>query len=119
MASTTNKNTPEDYCLQQKIFERNVNYNLYPYSQHGKSYQPGIPNKCIGVPHFSINERSVNGIDVESELKGIGSTNLVKPRAKFVPNPHMLPNVCFFDQESTQLPDPLVVEKNQRYGIYE
>ena len=59
MASTTNKNTQEDYCLQQKIFERNVNYNLYPYSQHGKSYQPGIPNKCIGVPHFSMNERSI------------------------------------------------------------
>lgn len=119
MASTINKNTREDYCLQQKIFERNVNYNLYPNSQYGKSYRPAIPNKCIGVPKFSMNETATNSIDVESELKGIGSTNLVKPRARFIPNPHILPNICFFDQPSTYLPNPLVVEKNQRYGKYE
>ena len=119
MASTINKNTKEDYCLQQKIFERNVNYNLYPNSQYGKSYRPAIPNKCIGVPRFSMNETATNSIDVESELKGIGSTDLVKPRARFIPNPHILPNICFFDQPSTYLPNPLVVEKNQRYGKYE
>ena len=66
-----------------------------------------------------MNETATNSIDVESELKGIGSTNLVKPRARFIPNPHILPNICFFDQPSTYLPNPLVVEKNQRYGKYE
>ena len=119
MASTTNKNTKEDYCLQQQIFERNMDYNLYQHSQHGSSYQAAIPNKCVGIPKFSMNERTTNGIDVESELKGIGSTNLVKPRARFIPNPHLLPNICFFNQPSTQLPNPVVVQKNQRYGIYE
>lgn len=119
MTSTSNKNTREDYCIQQKQFERNMDYNLYKFSQFGMSYSPAIPNKCVGIPSFSMNERATNSIDVESELKGIGSTNLVKPRARFVPNPHILPNICFFDQPSTTLPKPLVIEKNQRYGIYE
>ena len=39
MASTSNKNTRGDYCLQQQIFERNMDYNLYQHSQHGSSYQ--------------------------------------------------------------------------------
>ena len=118
MASTRNINTSGDYCLQQSVFERHVDYNLYQHSQFGSSHRPAIPNKCIGVPSFSMNERSVNGIDIESELKGIGSTNLVKPRSNFVPNPHILPNICFFDSNATILPKPLIIEKDQRFGKY-
>lgn len=118
MSSTRNLNTKTDYCQEQDTFQRNMDYNLFKNSQYGKSYRPAIPNKGIGVPNFTMEERSTNGVDVESELFGIGSTNLVKPRNRFIPNPYNLPNICLYENDSTIIPKPLVVEKNQRYGQY-
>ena len=35
MASTRNKNTPGNYCLQQRNYNLSNNYTLYPNSQYG------------------------------------------------------------------------------------
>ena len=38
MASTRNKNTPGNYCLQQRNYNLSNNYTLYPNSQYGYAY---------------------------------------------------------------------------------
>lgn len=113
MASTRNINTSSDYKIEQRTFELYEAYNNK--SQFfGKSYLPATPNCGLAPPKFSINEQSYNGVDIESELRGIDSTNLVKPRAPFVPNNKHIPEVVFYDRTPMILPKPLVVEKEQR-----
>jgi hypothetical protein len=113
MASTRNINTQSDYKLEQRNFELFEAYNNQsPY--YGKSYMPATPNCGLAPPKFSINERSHNGVDIESQLRGIDSTNLVKPKQEVVPNMKNIPEVVFYDRMQMILPDPLVVEKNQR-----
>ena len=38
MASTRNKNTPGNYCLEQREYKESSNYTLYPNSQYGAAY---------------------------------------------------------------------------------
>ena len=37
MASTSNKNTAGDYCLQQRSYTDSLKYTEYKYSQAGES----------------------------------------------------------------------------------
>ena len=48
MASTRNKNTPSDYCLQQRSYRENMRYNLYEHSQYGTTAgRSAFP--CVGT----------------------------------------------------------------------
>ena len=47
MASTHNKNTPNDYCLEQRQFALGGKYTTYEYSQYGHAYNPAMP--CVGI----------------------------------------------------------------------
>ena len=115
MASTSNKNTPSDYCLQQRAFELNEQYNTYINSQVGMAYKPGLP--CGGsapASHMSREQLSYNPVEIESALFGIGSTDLVKPQQPVCAKLKTLPATSFFPRERVVLPEPLVIEKNQR-----
>ena len=112
MASTRNNNTSTDYKLEQRNFQLAQAYNQSPY--YGKSNMPATPNCGLAPPKFSIHEQSHNGIDIESELRGIDSTNLVKPKAPVIVNMKQIPEVVFYDRGAMILPDQLVVEKKQR-----
>ena len=115
MASTSNKNTKGDYCLQQRAFELNEKYNTYVNSQVGMAYQPGLP--CGGsapASHMSREQLSYNPVEIESALFGIGSTNLVKEQTPVCAKLKTLPATSFFPRQPVIMPDPLVIEKNQR-----
>ena len=43
MASTRNKNTPGNYCLEQKEYTRAMHWELYPNASSGVAYSTGIP----------------------------------------------------------------------------
>lgn len=114
MASTRNINTPNDYCLQQRQFSQNMNYNLYKNSQYGEAAHNAIPQAGINMGHMPWNVLSRNPVQIESALFGINSTNLVKPQAPITAELNKLPTACFYDRVPTFMPEPLVVEKNQR-----
>ena len=57
---------------------------------------------------------SKNASDIESALFGIGSTNLVKPKAPVVPKLNRMPHIAFFNRLPVFLPEPLVIENCQR-----
>ncbi len=115
MASTSNKNTYSDYCLEQRSLKLSERYKLYEYSQNGMAYQPGIP--CGGSAPASFMSRdqlSYNPVQIESALFGIGSTNLVKPQEKVCGRLKTLPMTSFFERNKIIIPEPLIIEKNQR-----
>ena len=60
MASTRNKNTPSDYCLQQKAYGSSLQHNMYENSYAGKPYETAIP--CLGITpsYMSRDTLSIN-----------------------------------------------------------
>jgi hypothetical protein len=114
MASTRNTNTPGNYALEQKQYEHSENYTLYPNSQYGAAYNTNFVGNGLLPGQIPANKLSYNAADTESFLFGINSTNLVNPAPTFTPE---LKNICsanIFKRDPTYIPEPLVIQKNQR-----
>ena len=114
MASTRNRNTPGNYCLEQRQYVHSENYTLYPNSQYGAAYNTKLPGVGLLPGQIPGNKLSYNTPDIESFLFGINSTNLVNPAPCFVPELAQLQSANIFEKGAVFIPEPLVVEKNQR-----
>ena len=112
MASTRNINNPGDYCMEQWSIDKQAAYQTY------KDYS--VPEKSMFASDGLLGGRmgstplAYNYTDIESDLLGIGSTNLVKPLPKVVPHLKELPSLNIIDRLPVVLPVPLQVECNQR-----
>jgi len=114
MASTSNKNTPGNYAAEQRMNVSIGDYRSYTHSAAGHAHTNHHPGQGLLPAQTARSELCSNYCDVESQLFGIGSTNLVQPQKPVDPNfksPHSL---NLFENQKVFLPEPLVVEKNQR-----
>jgi hypothetical protein len=114
MASTRNRNTPGNYCLEQRQYHNSQTYTLYPNSQYGAAYNTRLPGNGLLPAQIPWNKLSYNAADTESFLFGINSTNLVNPAPCFVPEIAKLNSANIYENKPTFIPEPLVMEKNQR-----
>lgn len=112
MASTNNKNMKNEYCLEQRINDGICNDRLY--EQRRTAYSNALPCFGVNVGYMPNNVLSFNATDIESSLYGVGSTNLVNQKKEMTPRLKKLPGVSFFDRPQSVLPEPLVIENNQR-----
>lgn len=112
MASTRNKNTRGNYCMEQWSLEKHAAFPVYTSAR--------VPVESMiagdGLVHGRMggSELAYNAVDIETQLFGIGSTNLVNPKA--VVNLHLknLPSLSVMDRLLVILPEHLVVQENQR-----
>lgn len=97
MANTRDKNSPANYCLEQKGLQHTRDHLLYINGQNGHAYNPAFPvlYNTGRVPSHIL---SCNNIDIESKLLGIDSNNLVNPRPQTVAQLKSLPDTSFFDR---------------------
>ena len=114
MASTRNKNTPGNYYLEQKTYRHSAEYTLYKNSQYGEAVNTRWAGNGLLPAQIPWNKLSYNAADTESFLFGINATNLVNPAPCFVPEIAQLDTTNIFNKGVTLMPEPLVVEKNQR-----
>jgi len=114
MASTRNRNTPGNYCLEQRQFKQSETYTLYANSQYGSAYNTRLPGNGLLPAQIPWNKLSYNAADTESFLFGINSTNLVNPAPCFVPEITKLSSANIYENKPVFMPEPLVIEKNQR-----
>ena len=114
MTSTRNNNQCGDYNLQQNSYSLARQYTSYKYSQYGQAYKDAIP--CVGITpsHMPRDTLSRNPIEIESALFGINSTNLVSPQKPVNPQLKTIPTISFFERLPMCMPNPLVIENNQR-----
>ena len=103
MSSTRLKNLPREYLREKKI---NQDINTYEMDINKK-----MPNKSF-LPDLGVNPGNMsnsfyhktlsnNTCDIESNLMGINSTNLVEKKPQFQPQLNKLPfkpiiNISFF-----------------------
>lgn len=114
MASTRNKNTPGNYSLEQRQYQGSSTYTLYPNSQYGAAYNTRLPGNGLLAGQVPWNKLSYNAADTESFLFGINATNLVNPAPCFIPEIAKLDSTHLFEKGPVYIPEPLVLEKNQR-----
>ena len=115
MASTRSRNTPGNYTLEQRTntyqndymsFEQSSFYGTVP-----QSYFPG--QGLVGMKTAGLNLAS-NSADIESQLFGIGSTNLVSPNAPIAPDVYSLQSLNVAYKSPVIIPESYVPVPNQR-----
>lgn len=112
MASTSSKNTPGDYASEQWSYTQNLNYNTYShYGRPVNTYYPGDGLLAGRVHHENF---ARNSCDIESMLRGIGSTNLVQPQEPVHGELYNLKSLSIIDRIPLFVPAPLQVQPNQR-----
>ena len=112
MASTRNKNTCGDYYLEHKQSQHILDNRIYEHRRI--AYSNALPCAGINVGSVPNTQLARNATDIESALYGINSTNLVNPQQPVRPQLKSMPNLAFFERPQVFIPEPLVVESNQR-----
>ncbi len=79
MASTRNKNCPGDYDLQQRAYRQSFERMSFDHSSFvGHPTQSYMPGQGLVGGKIAPRILAQNFSDVESDLFGIGATNLVE-----------------------------------------
>jgi len=114
MASTRNKNTAGNYQLEQWSLEQSRTHKAYLYQPNGQAITTHIPGNGLLNSWLPRTQLSSNSVDVESYLRGTGTTNLVDPKPDVIP--YITPQSSLSVAERTPLiiPKPLYVEPEQR-----
>jgi hypothetical protein len=115
MTSTRNKNSQLNYNLEKSCKEKLLREKLYLHSSSGRPVTECIPAIGYTPSHISRDALANNAIDIESQLRGIGSTNLETPCEVVEPSIRTLDFKEFFErQQSIVMPYPMIYEINQR-----
>jgi len=114
MASTRNKNTPGNYCLDQRQNTGSEAWQLYKNGANGYAYDTRLPGLGLNPAQYPINVLSYNPADIESFLFGINSTNLVNPAPPLTPEFKCLQTANIIKKVDVIMPQPLVIQKQER-----
>jgi len=115
MASTRSRNTPGNYASEQQMnslqndymsFEKSSFYGTVP-----ATYFPG--QGLVGMKTAGMNLAS-NSTDIESQLFGIGSTNLVSPQLPIAPHVYQLNSLNVAYKAPVIVPASFSPTPNQR-----
>ena len=112
MSSTRNKNMPGDYALEQNSIK--VGYKYYTYDSFGKPVETHYAGDGLLPGRIAPTNLAFNACDIESQLFGIGSTNLVRAKGHVIPEIRPVESLSIMQRMPIILPDPLTVLQNQR-----
>jgi hypothetical protein len=114
MASTRNNNDRGNYKLEERSHEDQRLYLMYKNQGNGQSFTNHYAGDGLLGGQMGPLALSRNFADIDSYLKGTGSTNLVTPMAPIQPQFKELETLSVIDRIPFILPEPLKVDKNQR-----
>jgi hypothetical protein len=108
MESTRSIYTCGNYSLEKKEFDSIKKWRRYPYAASGRSFRTSLPIGGNAPPSkLSREDYSDNSTDIESYLFKLNPYLEKKPIKKFN-------EISFFKKEELIMPEPLIIEKNQR-----
>jgi hypothetical protein len=118
MSSTRNKNTPGDYALEKRNHADFFQAQTYVNSSSGCAYTPYLAGNGLLPGKCPATTLSNNACDIESFLFGIGSTNLENPTGPVTAELKQIKSVNIIQKTPTLMPEPLIVESNQRPKLW-
>jgi len=106
---------PGNYKMQTAINNRIFHSSIYKYGAFGTPYLSSLPQGGSAPPsRMDRNRLSKNPVEIESQLFGIGSSNLVSGYRPPLATINRLKDISFFDRNKIIMPCTLVVEGAQR-----
>jgi hypothetical protein len=114
MASTRNKNDRGNYIAEERGREHQRLYSMFKNQGNGQPLTTHLPGDGLLAGQVGPFGLSRNFADIDSFLKGIGSTNLVTPMAPVQPSLRELESLSIIDRIPLILPQPLQHDSRQR-----
>ena len=114
MASTRNRNTPNDYAQFIQQNDTFASWQTYKNGANGFAYDTRLPGNGLNPGHLPPSTLSNNPTDIESFLFGINSTNLVTPAGPLTPSLVCLQTANVFQTAPVIMPVPQAIPKGQR-----
>ena len=119
MASTRNRNTPINYKLEQSQNINTAKYSVYKHSSYGNPYDVNLPGNGFGGSHISPEKLSNNYIDIESFLRGTGTTNLeqVGGFKTLTPELNNINTINIYETNVVIMPLPLITSPERPWPV--
>ena len=114
MSSTRSRNTTGDYRAEQNTNNNNVDYLINKGYSYGQPLTTYLPGNGLLQGRVASENLSHNSVDIETQLFGIGSTNLVTPKSYQIQELKSLQSLSIIEKLPVILPEPLVIQSNQR-----
>jgi hypothetical protein len=114
MTSTRNKNDRGNYRAEEESRQSQRLYSMYEHQPNGKAITTHFAGDGLIMGQMGPATLSHNYADIDSYLKGIGSTNLVSPLPETKPALKELESLAIIDRIPLIMPDPMRIQKNQR-----
>jgi hypothetical protein len=114
MASTRNKNSVGDYKMEQQQNKDVCGYSEYGHSAYGHPTTTYFAGDGLIMGRIAPVNLSNNSVDIESQLYGIGSTNLVKPKPDVVAEIKGVKSLDIIDRLPVYVPPDFVLERGNR-----
>ena len=116
MSSTRLKNSRGEYACWKYRNSKAQDSRLYT----GQAVPHFIAHPGAGLlgAHMPPTALSSNAADIESLLRGLGSSNLETLQPAVIPQISCLPMTHIYRPLVVSTPDPLVVEANPRHSVY-
>ena len=110
------KNCRGMYALEQKDNKNNILYNMnilpsIPYTNRNAGFGTNVGMMKSGYYHGILSNNPAN---IESNLFNIRQFDLTKPKQEFKPSLNQIGEQTFFSKNNVFVPEPLIVQKNQR-----
>lgn len=112
MSSTRLRNLPGEYKLSKLQNTHICSNRLSPFRTVANDTV--LPELGFNASYLPNHVLSSNAIDIESDLFGVGSSNLEIKKTPVVPKTHRLPIQSFFERPDIIIPNEFVLEQNQR-----
>tara|TARA_Y100000389_G_C17436672_1_gene505967 strand:- start:639 stop:998 length:360 start_codon:yes stop_codon:yes gene_type:complete len=114
MSSTSNKNTLGDYTLEQNINNSISNHMTYIHNASGLAYTNHLAGNGLLMGKNAPETLCNNYCDIESQLRGIGSSNLVIPKKEILPELKYNKSLSISERLPTIVPESIQLDKDQR-----
>jgi hypothetical protein len=114
MSSTSSRNTPGNYQIEQHTFTRYFGLVTADNGAQGRPTTVNLPGNGLLIGKMHSRDLAANYTDIETQLFGIGSTNLVQPQAYMPPQINTISSLNIASRIPTLIPDALVVEPHHR-----
>ena len=114
MSSTSSRNTPGNYEIEQHTFHRYFGLVTNINGAQGQPTTVNLPGNGLLTGKMFSRDLAMNYTDIETQLFGIGSTNLVQAQAPVVPEINQLSSLNIASRIPMFIPDPLVLEPHRR-----
>jgi len=116
MTSTRDKNSKENYRLEQNGMKYIRNNLAFINCPNGRAYKPAI-TESFSTSRMPADNLSYNPTDIESSLFGINSNNLVSYNLPVTPQFKQMQFLSFYERPEMVMPTTVRIPTNDRPTI--